>query len=148
MCTGVATPASGVHWPVSPGTTSSPTTPCRKASHKRCAGDWTFRGGSLEAWAWTIVRRKALDLAGQLTVGPAAELPAAALDSTRDPELAAAVRALPPRRRLIVFLRYYGDLSYGEIADACGISQGTVAASLAQAHAELAQALQREGADV
>ena len=64
----------------------------------------------------------------------------------RDPELAAAVRALPPRRRLIVFLRYFADFSYEEVAAACGVSEGTVAAALAQARAELRNALTPEGA--
>jgi RNA polymerase sigma-70 factor, ECF subfamily len=58
-----------------------------------------------------------------------------------DPELAAAVRQLPPRRRLVVFLRYFGDLSYPQIAEVCGISEGTVAATLAQAREELNAAL-------
>jgi DNA-directed RNA polymerase specialized sigma24 family protein len=35
---------------------------------------------------------------------------------------------------LIVFLRYFADFSYGEIAEACDVSEGTVAATLAQAH--------------
>jgi RNA polymerase sigma factor (sigma-70 family) len=47
------------------------------------------------------------------------------------------VRALPPRRRLVVFLRYFADLSYAEIAVIAGVSEGTVAATLAQAHGEL-----------
>ena len=50
------------------------------------------------------------------------------------------------RRRLIVFLRYFGDFAYAEIAEACGVSEGTVAATLAQAHAELRAALECEGA--
>jgi RNA polymerase sigma factor (sigma-70 family) len=62
----------------------------------------------------------------------------------RDPELAAALRELPPRRRLIVFLRYFADLSYSEIAAVCEISEGTVAASLAQARADLLEALERD----
>jgi DNA-directed RNA polymerase specialized sigma24 family protein len=41
----------------------------------------------------------------------------------------------------MVFLRYYADLSYAEIAEACGVSEGTVAAALAQARAALADAL-------
>jgi DNA-directed RNA polymerase specialized sigma24 family protein len=40
-----------------------------------------------------------------------------------------------------VFLRYFGGLSYGEIAHACGISEGTVGAALARAHAALREEL-------
>lgn len=59
------------------------------------------------------------------------------LDPERDPALAAAIRSLPHKRRLVLFLRYYADFSYGEIAEALGIAPGTVAATLAQAHAAL-----------
>ena len=64
----------------------------------------------------------------------------------RDPALAEALQQLPPRRRLIVFLRYFADLSYTEIAALCEISEGTVAATLAHAHADLSKALQTKGA--
>ena len=37
-----------------------------------------------------------------------------------------AVRALPPRQRAVVVLRYYEDLSEAEIADTLGCSRGTV----------------------
>jgi RNA polymerase sigma-70 factor (ECF subfamily) len=67
--------------------------------------------------------------------------------SERDPELAAAVRSLPPRRRLAVFLRYFADLSYGEIAEVLEVAEGTVAATLSQAHAELRVHLELEGAE-
>jgi RNA polymerase sigma factor (sigma-70 family) len=60
------------------------------------------------------------------------------------PELAAALRDLPPRRRLFVFLRYFADLSYAEIAEACGVSEGTVGAALAQSRSDLAQTLDPE----
>ena len=59
------------------------------------------------------------------------------LDPERDPALAAAIRSLTPRRRVVVFLRYFADFSYAEIAEALGISEGTVAATLAQARAAL-----------
>ena len=97
--------------------------------------------GPLDAWIWRIVVRTALDI--RRTRGPETEAaPDVAPDEAeRDPELAAAVRALPPRRRLVVFLRYFADLSYAEIAEACGMKEGTVAATLAQAHAELRRAL-------
>jgi DNA-directed RNA polymerase specialized sigma24 family protein len=41
----------------------------------------------------------------------------------------------------VVFLRYFADLSYTEIAFVCGISEGTVAATLAQAHTALREQL-------
>jgi DNA-directed RNA polymerase specialized sigma24 family protein len=42
-------------------------------------------------------------------------------------------------------LRYFADLSYADIARICELSEGTVASTLAQAHAELLQRLQLEG---
>ena len=109
-----------------------------------------FRGGSLEAWIWRIAVRRALDVVR----GPRNVSVDGALDfldpripePDRDPELADALHELAPRRRLIVFLRYFAGLSYAEIAEACQISEGTVAATLAKARAQLARALDREGA--
>jgi RNA polymerase sigma-70 factor, ECF subfamily len=105
--------------------------------------------GSLAAWVWRIAFRVALRSRGrgrlELTLDElveAAPLPA----SERDPLLAVALRRLPPQRRLIVFLRYFADLSYAEIASLCEISEGTVAATLAHAHADLLNDLQREEA--
>jgi RNA polymerase sigma-70 factor (ECF subfamily) len=66
------------------------------------------------------------------------------VEPAHDPELADALRRLPARRRLVFFLRYFADLTYEEIATVCGISEGTVAASLAQARTELAEALRSE----
>ena len=51
------------------------------------------------------------------------------------------VAALPERQRLAVFLRYFADLPYAEIASLLDISEGTVAATLSQAHAELLEQL-------
>jgi RNA polymerase sigma-70 factor (ECF subfamily) len=48
-----------------------------------------------------------------------------------------AVAALPERQRLVVFLRYYGDLDYRGIADVLGLREGTVAATLHQAQRAL-----------
>ncbi|MEO9175016.1 MAG: sigma factor-like helix-turn-helix DNA-binding protein [Gaiellales bacterium] len=49
---------------------------------------------------------------------------------------------LSPRRRLVVFLHYYADLSYASIAEPADMSEGTVAATLAQARAALRVALE------
>lgn len=106
-----------------------------------------FRGeGSLEAWVWRIALRTAQE---QVRRFPGASmngsLPAALVEPDRDPALAEALRTLPPKRRLIVFLRYFADLSYADIAQLCGVSEGTVGATLAQARAALGEQLQREG---
>jgi RNA polymerase sigma factor (sigma-70 family) len=45
----------------------------------------------------------------------------------------------------VVFLRYFADLSYAEIAEVTGISEGTVAATLSQARAALMEQLSVEG---
>jgi RNA polymerase sigma-70 factor, ECF subfamily len=107
-----------------------------------------FRGGSLEAWIWRIAFNSALGgkrSARRLSLnGSAPELDPQLPDPERDPELAEALRQLPARRRLFVFLRYFADLSYAEIAEACGVSEGTVGAALAQSRSELAQALDPE----
>lgn len=104
----------------------------------------SFRGdGSLEGWVWRIafrlaLRRQGRDLALLGDDGPAVVQP------ERDPELAAVLRKLPPQRRLIVFLYYFADLPYSDIARVCGISEGTVGASLNQARAALREVLERE----
>lgn len=103
--------------------------------------------GALEAWVWRIVLRAAHERRGDgyrtIVVD---ELGDPVLDDPeRDPELVEAFRRLSPRRRLVVFLRYFADLSYEQIAEVCDVSPGTVAATLAQARSELAGALDPEG---
>jgi RNA polymerase sigma-70 factor (ECF subfamily) len=102
-----------------------------------------FRGEApLAAWVWRIALRVALDERSQsLRLSFDELLDVGLVEPARDPELSDALRALPPRRRLVFFLRYFADLSYREIASICEISEGTVAASISQARAELAQAL-------
>lgn len=108
----------------------------------------TFRGeSSLWAWVSRIAIRVALERRARPSVVHASE---GALDGIvdtidvalpyplRDPELAAAVRRLSPKKRLIVFLRYFADLSYEDIASVCGVAPGTVSAVLTQARQALA----------
>jgi RNA polymerase sigma-70 factor, ECF subfamily len=102
-----------------------------------------FRGGSLEAWIWRIVVNCARDAARRPAPAPLLEDVAIRPDPP-SPELAAAVLALPERRRAVVLLRYVAGLSNGEIAQALGIREGTVAATLSQAREALAKVLQRE----
>jgi RNA polymerase sigma-70 factor (ECF subfamily) len=58
-----------------------------------------------------------------------------------EPELWAAVDALPPRQREAVALRYALGFSQREVARAMGTSDGTAASTLAKARAALAQRL-------
>jgi len=101
--------------------------------------------GSLEGWVWRIVLRAALE---QRRLGEEVSLDAVDpvfVEPERDLALAEAVQALPPRRRLVVFLHYFADLPYEAIAEALEIEAGTVAATLAQARHALAATLVEEG---
>jgi RNA polymerase sigma-70 factor (ECF subfamily) len=107
-----------------------------------------YRGdGPLAGWVWRIAVRVALESrrnGHELTLEELVADAPAPPSRERDPALADALRELPPRRRLIVFLRYFADLSYAEIAALCEISEGTVAATLAHAHSDLSKALQTQ----
>jgi RNA polymerase sigma-70 factor, ECF subfamily len=101
-----------------------------------------FRGeGTLEGWVWRIALRVAVGSKGsrELAVDEVPEV--AFVDESSDPVLAAAVRELPPQRRMAVFLRYFADLTYAEIGEVLGIAEGTVAATLSQAHQQLGSRL-------
>jgi RNA polymerase sigma-70 factor (ECF subfamily) len=106
-----------------------------------------FRGdGPLAAWVWRIALRAALERQGREDAPLEDALDPRLVEPAPDPALAAALATLSPRRRLIVFLRYYADFSYADIAAACEVSEGTVAATLAQAREALASTLECEGA--
>jgi RNA polymerase sigma factor (sigma-70 family) len=67
--------------------------------------------------------------------------PAAARNRGRDSEmhdaLRRAIERLPQRMRAAVVLRYYEDLSEAEIAEALGVSLGTVKSTVSRAVAKL-----------
>jgi RNA polymerase sigma factor (sigma-70 family) len=102
-----------------------------------------WRGGAPEAWLWRIVERKALDelRRRRRAVSLDEEFEAEALLSDEHPEVVAAIAALAPRRRLMIFLHYFADLPYAEVGRLCGVSEGTVAATLAQARQQLQERL-------
>ena len=58
------------------------------------------------------------------------------------------VRGLPPRQRTAIVLRYVGDLTQAEIADAMGITRSTVSSTLADAHARLAELITPDPIDM
>jgi RNA polymerase sigma-70 factor, ECF subfamily len=105
----------------------------------RNARQWSGRG-PLEAWVWRCVvnrARKARPRRHEALVENGD-----GHDIAPDPELRARLAALPERQRLVVFLRYFADLSYQEIATALDIEVGTVSATLSAAHNALRTALE------
>jgi RNA polymerase sigma factor (sigma-70 family) len=85
------------------------------------------RTHNLRAWVLTIAHRKALDHLGARArrAVPVEHLPEVPVTDPpgRDEELWDRVRALPPKMRAAVTLRYAGDLTHAEIATAMGCSE-------------------------
>jgi DNA-directed RNA polymerase specialized sigma24 family protein len=102
----------------------------------------SFRGrGSLEAWVWRIVVNAARDVRRRRpALAPAS--PSRAASNGHEPLLP--LELLSDRQREVLFLHYYADLDYTTIADALGISPGTVGATLSTARRLLRQALVTE----
>jgi RNA polymerase sigma-70 factor, ECF subfamily len=98
----------------------------------------SYRGeGTLEAWLWRVVlnaiRSQHRERAHRLVLAEATDLEVSALSPNgRGPTDAvrAAVRRLPERQRLVLFLRFYADMEYATIAELLDLSEGTVGASL------------------
>lgn len=67
------------------------------------------------------------------------DLPEPALDAWQ------AVAALPERQRLAIVLRYVGDLTEADIAEAMGVRRSTVSRTLEAATASLREVLHPEG---
>jgi len=102
----------------------------------RHAGQWAG-SGSLEGWVWRCVVNRARKARQRRSASesPTSDDPT---DRTeRDSDLGARLATLPERQRLVVFLRYFADLEYKEIAAALEIETGTVSATLHAAHANL-----------
>jgi RNA polymerase sigma-70 factor (ECF subfamily) len=103
-----------------------------------------FRGEApLETWLWRVIVNEAFAVARRRRLHELGVSELLSDPATEEPLLSDAVEivaALPPRQRLVVFLRFYADLDYSAIAEVAQISVGTVSATL---HAALA-ALRRE----
>jgi len=95
-------------------------------------------GSNVHGWLLTIAHRKAIDAhraRGRRAV-PVAEVDRGGTDdpaldgSSGDPELWARVRALPPKQRAAVVLRFVADLSHAEAAEIIGCSEDAARRSL------------------
>jgi RNA polymerase sigma-70 factor (ECF subfamily) len=96
--------------------------------------------GPLEAWVWRLVvnaakKRTRPDRPPELEEMLARE------NGFGDP-VRTLIASLPERQRLSLFLRYYADLDYQAIAEALGVSTGTVGATLNAAHTALRRSLE------
>ena len=108
-----------------------------------------WRGeGSLDAWLWRAVlnaardrRRKHEAIPVSDTVAAARVEPSATFDGSAAGAFADALAGLTERQRLVLFLRYYGDLGNRQIAETIGVKPGTVAATIHQAQEHLRKRL-------
>lgn len=100
-----------------------------------------------EAWLWRVVTNAARDQRRRANVR-AARIVTTGVAVPRDlaggDAIAAPLERLSERQRTVVFLRYYADLSYDQIAAALGVRPGTVAATLNAAHTALRKEFSKE----
>jgi RNA polymerase sigma factor (sigma-70 family) len=105
----------------------------------------TYRGtGTVEAWLWSVMlntirsefRARSHDYLLDHELRDDGAAAASNLDGSAQ-TVRAAVRRLPERQRLALFLRFYADLDYATIAELLGMSKGTVGASLNSARTTL-----------
>jgi RNA polymerase sigma factor (sigma-70 family) len=124
-----------------------------------------FRGGSFKAWLLRIVTNACYDQLRRKQRRPASsldDLPVEADHTTylRDPArlpdevverhelnrvIQAGISTLPTDQRVVVVMSDVQGLSYNEIADATGLSLGTVKSRLSRGRAKLRDYLQEQG---
>jgi len=102
--------------------------------------------GAVRSWLFSIAARKAIDLHRREARAPRPAEDAEAEDvgcaaPERDPALWARVRALPPKQRQAVTLRYVADLSHADVAEAMGTSEAAARRNVFEGLARLRKAL-------
>jgi RNA polymerase sigma factor (sigma-70 family) len=106
----------------------------------------SYRGeGPLEAWVWRAVVNAAKKQPRHSWAAlPEGDQPSSARngDEAEARIVRTWVAALPEQQRLIIYLRYYADLDYRQIAAALGIAVGTVSATLNAAHQTLRKSIE------
>jgi RNA polymerase sigma factor (sigma-70 family) len=99
-------------------------------------------GSNVRAWLFTIARNKALDehrtrARRPVPVAEAEPRGSVALADGPDEELWSAVRALPPKQRAAVVLRFVNDFSHREVAVVLDCSEEAARRSLHEGLARL-----------
>jgi RNA polymerase sigma-70 factor (ECF subfamily) len=110
-----------------------------RVSHMASPGGWvhtTALNQVRRSWRRATLERRHAARSRAIGHVPAPEPP--------DTALWRAVAALSPRARTAVALRYVGDLTEAEVADAMNVTRGTVATTLSRARRDLAAALSHE----
>jgi RNA polymerase sigma-70 factor (ECF subfamily) len=106
----------------------------------------SFKGrGTLEAWVWRIVVNTARDARQRVASPHTRQIRAADVGAGSNGHVTTLpFELLTDRQREVLFLHYYADLDYATIAEALGISPGTVGATLSSARSTLRRALTQE----
>lgn len=112
----------------------------RLPSHDKVAG---YLKVSVLNGCRSVIRRSRR-APGPIEVMPAASAEADALLGEERRAAVAALRRLPARQREALVLRYFADLPVSEIAQAMGVSAGTVKSTTARGLASLARILREE----
>lgn len=91
--------------------------------------------------AFNVLRRRQRRAALEARLLARTPPPTASPSATIEPELWAAIAALPPRQRAVIGLRIVLDLSQSDTAQMLGVSEGTVSSTLVTARRNAAQHL-------
>lgn len=113
--------------------------------------------GDLDAWLWRIVVNAGRDAGriarrervvfGRLTgLWPVEQKVVDVADGLSGDELLAAVRALPPRHRAVIALRFGADLDYRHVGLALGISEAAASMTTRRALSNLRTRIRKENA--
>jgi len=106
----------------------------------------SYRGeGPIEAWVWrAVVNAAKKQHRHSSAAGLEGDEPASRQngDESEAHLIRTWIAALPERQRLIVYLRYYADLDYRQIATVLDIAVGTVSATLNSAHQTLRRSME------
>jgi RNA polymerase sigma-70 factor (ECF subfamily) len=106
----------------------------------------SYRGeGPLEAWVWRAVVNAAKKQRRQPSPAERERSEPASPENGNRAEahmVRTWVASLPERQRLTVYLRYYADLDYQQIATVLDVAVGTVSATLSAAHDRLRKTIE------